>query len=191
MLKKVVFTVLLSVSSLMAMNKAMLNISDLDVEIAVNFDLGQFQEDYAVDTYYMGFNLIETNDDEGNSLVSGNFLVINDVPDRENTRLGFGVKLVSTSHAGESFLAAPIGAVLDHMLESDSPTFVKGTIFYAPGALSFKGARAYFEVRAGVHLEPIENVRVFLEGRAIHTSYQEGADITFNETIYGGFEVGF
>lgn len=191
MLKKVVLIVLLGVSSMFAINKASLNISDLDVEIAVDFDLGQFQEDYAIDTYFMGFNLIEVNDEEAGSLVSGNFLIINDLPDRDGARLGFGMKLVSTEHKGESFLAAPIGAVLDLSLEGDTQRYWKSSVFYAPGALSFQDARAYFEVRTGIHLEPIENVRVFLEGRSIHTSYKIGEDIVFNETIYGGIQVGF
>lgn len=191
MLRKIVITVLLSGSSIFAMNQAMLNISDIDVEVAVNFDLGQFQEDYAVDTYFLGAGFIDTNDVEGNSLVSGNLLVINDVPEREGTRLGFGVKLVSTEHKGESFLAAPIGAVLEVAMKTENVSFWKVTAFYAPGALSFQDARAYFEIRAGIHLEPIENVRVFIEGRSIHTSYLVGEDIVFNETVYGGFEVGF
>lgn len=191
MLRKVVLTVLLSLSSLLAVNKAMLNISDLDVEVGVDFDLGQFQEDYAVDSYFMGFNFIDTNDGEGNSLVAGNFLVINDIPEREDARLGFGLKVVSTSFGAESFLAAALGAVFDYSISDENPTYWKTKVFYAPGALSFQDARAYFEVRTGIHSEPIENVRVFFEGRSIGTSYKAQGKKIFNETFYGGIEVGF
>ena len=194
MLRKFVVMALISASSLFAVNKGMLNISDLDVEVSIAFDVGQFQEDYAIDTYFFGASFIDSasgNGDAGNTLVSGNLLVINDLPDKENVRLGFGVKLVSSSLNDENFMAIPLGAVLDVGISNEDPTYWKSQIFYAPGALSMKDARAYFEVRTGVHLEAIENVRVFLEARGIYTSYLAQSKVTFNETFYGGIEVGF
>lgn len=194
MLKKLVVVALLGVNSLFAINKGMLNISDLDIEVSVMFDIGQFQEDYAVDSYFFGGSYIDSahgNDGAGNTLISGNLLVINDVPDRENMRLGFGAKLVSSSLKGEDFLAFPLGAVLEVSVSEESPTYWISQLYYAPGALSFKDSRAYLEVRTGFHMEAIENVRVFLEGRGIYTSYEIQKKVTFNETIYGGIEVGF
>lgn len=194
MLKKFIVAICVSFSSLFALNQGMLNISDLDVEISVAFDVGQIQEDYAVDTYFFGFTYLDSNSGDngaGNTLTSGDILIINELPDRDNVRLGFGLRLVTTSLGGEQFLATPLGAVIDVGLEGDMPTFWKSSIYYAPGALSHKDARAYAEFRTGVHIEAIENVRVFLEARSIHTSYINASDVIFNETIYGGVVVGF
>ncbi len=194
MLKKLIVIALLGVNSLFAINKGMLNISDLDIEVGVMFDVGQFQEDYAIDSYFFGASYIDSasgNNGAGNTLISGNLLVINDVPDREDMRLGFGAKLVSSSLKGEDFMAFPLGAVLEMSISEDTPRYWISQLYYAPGALSFKDARAYLEIRTGVHLEAIENVKVFLEGRGIYTSYEVQSKVTFNETIYGGIEVGF
>jgi hypothetical protein len=191
MLKKIMMMGLLAVSPMFAVNKGMLNISDLDVEIAMAFDVGQFQEDYAVDTYFVGFSFLDTNDGAGPSLVTGDILVINEMPQLEGSKLGFGMKVISTESGTESFLAVPIGAVLDYKVSDTQQLFWKSGLFYAPGALSFKDSRSYFEARTTIEMEAIENVRVFVGARGIYTNYQSGNIVTVNETIFGGMQVGF
>lgn len=195
MLKKIILGSLLVISPMLALNKGMLNISDLDLEVSAAFDVGQFQEDYAVDTYFVGFSFLNTNDGAGPSIVSADLLVINDMPELEGSKLGFGMKIVSTEHTGvpipETFLAIPLGAVLDYSLTEDNRLFVKSSIFYAPGALSFKDSRSYFEFRSAIEFEAIENVRVFFGIRGIYTGYNIASNITVNETAYAGMVIGF
>ncbi len=191
MLKRVLVIGLFMASSLFGLNQAMINISDLDAEIGVDFDLGQFQEDYAVDTYFLGVGYLSTDDGAGKSLVSGKMIIVNDLPESDNTRLGVGMKVISTEEGAETFLATPMGAILDVGLSDEKPLYWKSELFYAPGALSYKDARSYFSARTGIYFEAIENVRLFFEGRYIQTKYQIAGTVEFNKSLYGGAVVGF
>ncbi len=192
MLKRLGIAVLLTLTPMMAMHNWMLNISDIDVEVKLDFDLGQFNENYALESYFLGVGHLSVED---NQMTYGSYLVINDVPEKENTRLGIGFKVISTKHhnSDETFLATPFGFVYEYAMESESenPAYVQFSGYYAPGALSFSDARAYIEGRAQVEVEPIEHTRAFLGYRYIKTSYEISGSTEFNNVVYGGVQVGF
>ena len=192
MLKKYLLAATLSIFPLFGLHQGMMNISDLDLEVRLSLDAGQFQDGYAIDTYFFGGSFLSTEDGEGDYLYDAHLMVINDLPDSENVRVGVGMKYVTTPRAGLSYRAMPVGGTFISRLknEKDLPAFFSVTVYYAPGSLSFADARSYFEVRAGLGYELIENVKAFVEWRSIRTNY-ETEEYLFNQTLYGGMTIGF
>lgn len=193
MLNRFFMIVIMATSSLFAMHKATMNISDLDVEVVIDLDAGQFVESYAVDSYFFGGGFISTNDGKGDSLYELHGFVMNDLPNLEGARFGAGMKIISTKKGSENFLAFPIGARLEYFIpnKKELPLFLLASIFYAPGSLSFANARTYYEGRVGFAYDMMENMRAFLEYRTIHTNYNSAGDTIFNETVTGGMRIGF
>jgi len=193
MLGRTLFILLVTFSSLFAIHRVSVNISDLDLEANFGLDLGQFNSDVGVDSYFVGAGIVSTNDGEGDPFIYGNILFINDLPDVEGMRFGMGMKLVYTNNGAETFIAAPIGGIADYLIpnKKNLPIFAVANIYYAPGPLSFSDASSYFEFSAAIHYEMIENMRAFLGYRKIITSFVFAGDTNFNETAYGGMQIGF
>lgn len=193
MLGRTLFLLLVTFSSLLAVHRVSINISDLDLEAKFGLDLGQFNSDVGVDSYFVGAGIISTDDGEGDTFIYGNFQFINDLPDVEGMRFGMGMKFVFTNNGPETFIAMPVGMVADYLIpnKKNLPIFAVANIYYAPGPLSFSDATSYLELSAGIHYEMIENMRAYFGYRKIITSYIVAGDTYFNETLYGGMQIGF
>ena len=193
MLGRSLFLLFVTVSSLFAVHRVSVNISNLDLEANLALDMGQFNGDMGVDSYFIGAGIISVDDGAGDPFVYGEVNFINDLPDVEGMRFGMGMKLVYTNNGAETFIAAPVGFVVDYLIQNKKnlPIFMVGQIYYAPGPLSFSDAKNYFEARAEFHYEMIENMRMFFGYRAILTNFVTSGDAAFNKTAYGGMRIGF
>lgn len=193
MLKKALMATIIFSMPLFAMHRGTMNISDLDLEVSIDLDAGQFIESYAVDNYFFGGGFLSTQDGKGGSLYNLHGFVMNDLPNVEGARFGAGMKLVSTSRNGENFLAIPVGAIVEYHIpnKNELPITIIGSIFYAPGSLSFADSRTYYEGRIGMAYDMLENMRAFFEYRTVHTNYNGAGDTLFNETLSGGMRIGF
>lgn len=189
MLKRALLILVLSLTPSMAMHQWMVNIGDIDLEARVQMDLAQFNDSYAPDSYYAGVGYLDT---DTYQMVYGTYLIIRDVPQKENTRFGFGMKFVNTERNGEVFTASPFGMVYEYAAgDGENPMYAKFEAYYAPGVLSYDGARSYMELRGELVIEPIENMRAFVGYRLIENTYTEGGKHVFNNIPYGGVQVGF
>ncbi len=168
-----------------------MNISNLDVEVDVAFDIGQFLDGYAIDSYFVGVSAISTDDGRGPRLWALDFLYTSDIPEFDGVRMGVGVKLISSNYNGLYFLSLPVGLDMEYrVFKNGIPFFATGSLFFAPISLSFSDAGGYFEFRTGVAYEVFDHMRILFDWRTLHTNYKT-TSMLFNQTFYGGMRVGF
>lgn len=190
MLKHIVILIFI-ITSGHAIHKGMMNVSALDVEASLKFDIGQFKEDFALDSYYVGATAISTNDGKGYILGSLDFLLLEEMP-IEGLKVGAGMRLIYTSLGSSIFIAFPLSVSAAYQVPSKNalPFFLTSELHYSPRILSVSDAINYFEFRAGMNYEVIENLKILLGYRIIQTNYTT-SNVTYNNTVYIGMQAGF
>ena len=107
----------------------------------------------------------------------------------EGLTLAFGLKGIKA----DEFLAFPLTAKAIYRLPLNDmipPTSLMTSVAYAPSVLSFQDAKTYSEFRVEADMEVISNIHIFTGYRNIHTEYDH-ADMTFNNSFYGGLKLSF
>jgi len=197
MLKKLSVLAFCAVSSF-AMHNAEININDTDLELGLNFDMGQFNDAIQPETMFVGMKFL--NGDESNAdpenvdidpLYEVNFLSIHAIGN-QGMSLGMGVKFEYTQTQTQNFSALPLGleAAYKLPLKEFVPMRLHGALYFAPKSLAFSDADNYLEYRIDYNAEIIPHGNLVVGYRHIETNYK-AADLTFNSSIYFGFKIGF
>jgi len=192
MLKKLSVLAFCAVSSF-AMHNAEININDTDLEIGLNFDMGQFNDAIEPETMFVGAKFL--NGDESNSDATGNldpfyevnFLSMHAIGD-QGMSLGMGVKFNHT----QNYSSLPLGLEAAYKLPIQNlvPMRLHGALYFAPRSLSFSDADSYLEYRIDYNVEIIPHGNLIVGYRHIETNYQV-VDFKYNSSIYFGFKIGF
>ncbi|SFV69547.1 hypothetical protein MNB_SV-3-560 [hydrothermal vent metagenome] len=183
-LKKILFSLLLTLVTLQAESSVGLNINSEDLELQASVQMFSSSESttaYIIDGAYL-------HTDHHNILRMG-FRGENSFQNMGNLSLGFGAKAVFT----DDFMALPLFAQANLILpfNSNIPTTTLSTsIAYAPSILSFIDAKNYTEFKLEADMEVISNIHLFTGYRNIDTDY-ETHDKTFNNSFYGGMKLSF
>ncbi len=195
MLKKLLLSLALG-TSLLAMHDASLNLNNDDIEVKGNIDLGELNQSDYPDTYFLTLGFLDVDNKESTDpLLSAGFMLRQDITGAQGLKFGIGMTGVYTKVANESYAAVPINAELAYTLPIDfaMPVILSGRLAYAPSVLSFKDADRYFEGRAELGLQIVEQGTLFIGYRKITTDFEDnrGGDYTYNDTGYIGFKVRF
>jgi len=193
MLKKIGLVALCAASAF-AMHTAEININDEDLEIAAQFDMGQFNDDVEPDTVLIGGRYLHGGEDNSNvndvdDYYEISFLMQNQMGNEDLT-LGLGLKLNYT----EDYSTVPLGAEAKYHLplEKTIPIFINMAVYYAPSVLTMKDADKYFEYRMSADFEVIDNGKVTLGYRVMNTDYDDArGDVEYNKSMYIGFKFAF
>jgi len=189
---------LLSISfcSIFAMHTAELNINQYDLELGAKFDLGQFNTTIEPDTTFIGVTYLkgstENDSINGNKDIEDyidlNFMIKQNIQST-NFKIGLGIKAVLT----EDFVGLPLGAELSYRLPINSaiPIKVKALAHYAPKSLSFSDADSFLEYRVEANAQLMSRASLYLGIRNIDTNYDNGIDITYNQSAYFGVKFSF
>lgn len=195
MLKKLLLSLALS-ASLFAMHDASVNLNSDDIELQGNLDLGELNESDYPDSYFLSLGLLDVDNAESTDpLLSAGFMLRQDMTGMDDLRFGIGFKGTYTKVGNSKHAAIPINAELAYTLPLDfaMPLIISAGLSYAPSVLSFKDADSYFEGRAEVSLQIIEQGTLFIGYRQIETDFEsnKGGDYTFSDSAYIGFKVRF
>ena len=125
-------------------------------------------------------------------MFSAGFMLRQNLNGMENMKFGIGFKGTYTKVANSKHIALPINAELSYTLPLDIavPITLSGSIAYAPSVLTFEDANKYFEGRAEISAQIIEQGSLFIGYRQIDTNFKN-ADYEFSNTGYIGFKVRF
>ena len=197
MLKKLALLSATAVSSF-ALHYAEININDKDLEIGAKFDLGQFNANVEPDTLFLGGKFLNADQKHTDPSVDVdpfyelNFLLLKPVGNM-GMKFGMGVKLNYTSVNNKNYSSMPLGIEFQYKIPAENliPMYLYGSLYYAPEVLSFSDADNYLEYRIAYDIEVIENGKFTLGYRHIETNYSENSDLTYNESFYVGFKIGF
>jgi hypothetical protein len=209
MLKKLLLVLITNIS-LYALHYGEVNLNNADLELSAQFDIGQFNDNVEPDTIFVGgkfFYADKKHSDgflpsvvDGNSTDSNttsgtdidpyfelNVLMMKQIGNR-GMYFGMGAKLNFT----KNYFSVPLGVEFKYIIPAKEliPMYIHGSIYYAPGVLSFKDASDFFEYRISYDVEVIDNGFLTLGYRGIDTNYELG-DFTYNQSWFIGFRVGF
>ncbi len=194
MLKKIGLMAL-SVSSLMAMHVAEVNINENDIEANVHFDLGQFNDTVDPDTTFIGLRYIHASEEHSSvkkigDMAEAHFLMKHAVG--SGLSFGMGIKALRTRLNSNDFSAIPLGFEAGYKIPGNTvlPMELGGMFYYSPEVLSMEDAQNYIEARAYFDVELIPRGKVTLGYRHIDTNYNQG-DVDYNHAAYFGFKFAF
>ena len=173
-------------------SRVTVNLSVDDIEAGFDLDVGQIVESYGKDTYFFGAHYLSTDDGNGSKMLRLHGFMENDMANTDSIRIALGVKAIITSLNGRSYLAFPVGGHLDYKFASTEDILILySEIFFAPAPLSVNPTSGYFESRMGVAVEPVDNMRGFMEWRIIYTTFEGYDSELFNNAIVFGARIGF
>ena len=192
MLKKISLLTIATVSAF-AMNSAEININDTDLEISTKFDLGQFNDNVEPNTTFVGFRIVDAGSTHGpkngyknNLYYEANFLMKKPFS-KNGLSIGMGVKFNYTT----DFSSLPLGLEATYKIPAKEyiPMYLNGSVYYGPRVLSFGEADRYFEYRISYDIELINDGRLTVGYRSMHTNYQDARDnYIYNRAFYIGFK---
>ena len=195
MLKKIALLAMLAVSAF-AMHSAEVNINDTDLEISGKLDLGQFNYNLEPNSTFLGFRIVDADDKHGTKkgkrndpYYEANFLMKKPLSS-SGLSVGMGVKFNYTT----DFSSFPLGLEATYKIPAQElvPMYFNGSVYYGPRVLSFGTADRYYEFRMSYDIELIDNGRVTVGYRSMHTNYQDvRADYVYNQAFYFGFKFFF
>ncbi len=194
MLKKIVFIALIS-SVAFGAHQVEVNVNDKEVEGQIRLDMGRMgslAHTYVGARFLNGDNNNSQTIADPNALVEVSFMAQNDVTGVRGLKIGLGFKGEFTKIDGQSYAAIPLGIEAELKLPLNSPIafYLGGALYYAPSALSFKGADDYLETRIHLDAEPIENARIEVGYRQIDTNLKNRS-VTYNDSWYFGLRLDF
>ncbi len=180
------------------MHTAELNINETDIEAKIDMDMGQYNQQLEPDTVFIGLRYL--NGDPRNSnyadiedYFEASFHVQNMVGDIESLKIGVGIKVNYNSIPGDkAFYTVPLGMNIEYGLPTQDfiPMYLAADVYYAPEVLSFGDAKNYFDYRVNFDVEIIEQARITIGWREIHTDYNE-RKIRHNQSAYAGIKFRF
>ena len=184
----------LSAISAFAMHTGEININNDDIEVALKFDMGQFNSELDIDSTFVGLRYISAeNKHDSDGLIEISYLMRKPLQAQRDLSVGIGFKLDYTSVGSHDFLALPLGLEGQYRLPLDSsmvPIYVGAQFYYAPSVLSFQDADNYLEFKINADIEVIERGLITVGYRHIDTDYEAG-DVKFNSAGFIGFKFVF
>ncbi len=199
MLKKLTLITACAVSAF-ALHNAELNINDKDLEVGLEFDVGQFNNAVEPNTMFFGGKFLSPDSthstDNLNSIdpyFEGNFLIMREIGNK-GMSLGMGVKLNYTKVENRDFSTLPLGLEFAYKIPAPKlvPMSINGSLYYAPQVLSFLNAKDYLEYRIHYDVELIKNAGLTFGYRSMNTSFENiSGTLNYNSSWYFGFKVKF
>jgi len=199
MLKKLTLITACAVSAF-ALHTAELNINDKDLEVGMQFDVGQFNDSVEPNTMFVGGKFFSpdsthsTNDINSiNPYAEGSFLIMREIGNM-GMSLGMGAKLNYTKVNEKDFSALPLGLEFGYKIPAPKlvPMSINGSLYYAPQVLSFLDGKDYLEYRIHYDVELIENAGLTIGYRSMNTSFENiSGTLNYNSSWYFGFKVKF
>jgi len=195
MFKKILLTSVLTSSILLAESGVGLNINEQDLEIEGVLDsrnLAALQTSSTV--YQADFNFLNNNEDT--KLIGAGVGATNKLEGIEGVEVTLGAKFIWAEVGNnDNFTSLPLMAKVRYSLPplmfNIPPVALEGKLLYAPKALSFGDSETYSEYRVSADIELIENVRVYVGYRNIHTKYLTVSNSLFNNSFYGGLKMSY
>jgi hypothetical protein len=175
------------------MHDASVNLNNDDIEVQGSLDLGELNQSDYPDIYFLTLGLLDAdNKEKTDPLLSAGFMLRQNLRGAESLKIGIGIKGTYTEVGNAKHATVPINAELSYVLPIDSviPFMISGSVSYAPPVLSFKDADRYFEGRAELSLQIVEQGSLFVGYRQIKTDFIADG-YKFNDTGYVGFKVRF
>lgn len=201
MLKKVLLLAL-SGAALFAMHTAELNINEVDLEGAVEIDMGQMNHQVEPNTTFVGIRYLNADREEMSpknvdvdSLIDINFKLKQDIKDTDFT-VGLGVKSIFTGYQEDAnttsskFLTIPLGVEVGYKIYTQVPVLLEADLYYAPKSLSLADATGYVEYKLEANVKVIPKGSVYFGYRNIETKYKT-ISIKYNKSAYCGFKFKF
>lgn len=200
MLKKVIITILISLSSLSAYHTVDINMNSDELETGVHLDLAQFSNSFSINRYFVGLDYLyveseEDSSDETDYLLSLDFMMKNRLAKVSAITFGLGAKILSTKVGERDVVAIPLGIYMNFALPINSlPISLSAQFYYSPKPLTFNDGDKYFEQRYELIFEVIKMGEIFIGYRDL--SVEEslnlgGENLDISKLPYIGLRFGF
>ena len=191
MFKKIMISTLLSSTILLAESGVGININENDVEVEGVLDSRNLAALQTTSTIYQAdFNFLNA---DTTKLLGAGILATNKLEGVEGIEMSFGAKFIWAKVVAENFTSLPLMAQVRYtfppLMFSIPPIALEARGLYAPGSLSFGDSEDYSEVRFAADIEMIDNVKVYVGYRNIHTSYKGMSSDLFDTGFYGGLKI--
>ena len=182
---------LLSSTILLAESGVGININENDVEVEGVLDSRNLAALQTTSTIYQAdFNFLNA---DKTKLLGAGILATNKLEGVEGIEMSFGAKFIWAEVGVENFTSLPLMAQVRYtfppLMFSIPPIGLEARGLYAPGSLSFGDSEDYSEVRFAADIEMIDNVKVYVGYRNIHTSYKGMSSDLFDTGFYGGLKI--
>jgi len=198
--RKIVFIILILLSSLSAYHTVAVNINSDELEVETNFDLAQFSKKFSINRYFAGADYLYVEKDSGQStekeyLFSLNFMMKNRLRKAQAITFGLGGKFLSTKVKDRDAMAVPLGLYMNFAIPFKYiPISLSTQFFYSPKPLTFGDGVKYFEQRYELIFEIIKMGEIFIGYRELTLDEDTklgGRSLGISKLPYIGLRFGF
>jgi hypothetical protein len=194
MFKKIVISTIVTSAFLLAESGVGININEQDLELEGVIDSRNLAALQTSSTVYQG-DISFLNNNEETKLFGVGVGATNKLEGVEGVEITLGAKFMWAEVLEEDFTSLPFMVKVRYsmppLMYNIPPVAFEGKILYAPKVLSFGDSEKYTEFRLSADAEVIENVKVYVGYRNIHTEYKDIEKDLFNTSFYGGLKFSY
>lgn len=194
MFKKIALATLFTSALLMAESGVGININQEDFEVEGVLDSRNLAALQTTSTIYQAdFNFLNIKkNDQNENLMGLGIGATNKVEGFEGVELTFGAKFIWSEVGSSNFTALPLMGKIRYefppLMYNIPPVGLEAKALYASPALAFGDSEKYSELRFAADIEMIENVRIYVGYRNIHTGYEDVESELFDNSYYAGLK---
>ena len=155
MIKKVIASVVLSSSLLLASNSVELNVNNDTLEVLGEYNLNEVYNLSNDANYNFTVSYINSQKPDSNKIMAAGLKIVNPYINDIGVSIGFGAKLVWADNYTDSFMAIPLNLFVNYEL-NENISF-NGNFSYSPSILSFSDAEKYQEFQIKANYKVIDN----------------------------------
>lgn len=192
LIKKFLYSTVLTTSMLFANSSAEININNDTLEIGSSFLINNIIDSQSEGNIYFGLSYLRTkadNNEENEDLLTGSLKVLNPYVDSYGFSIGMGIKTVLTSQYSQSFNAIPLSLYLKYEMNELIYFDLEGS--YAPRVLSFMDAETYHDARLRLNYKVLDGGYIYLGLREITAKYENNQKIKYDNSAFFGYEFRF
>jgi hypothetical protein len=193
MIKKIITTLALSSSILFAANTAEINVNNNTLGLKGEYGINEVYKLSNDAKYYITLEYLSSEEaaatESTDRIVNLGIKMMNPYINDYGISFGMGINAVWVNNYTDTFVATPLSLFADYAINEDLS--IDATLSYSPKILSYSSADSYTEFTAKANYKVIDNGYAYLGYRDISTSYDDGSDIDFDNTIFFGYKLKF
>jgi hypothetical protein len=193
MIKKILTTLALSSSILFAANTVEINVNNNTLGLKGEYGINEVYNLSNDAKYYITLEYLSSEEaaatESTDRIVNLGLKMMNPYINDYGVSFGMGINAVWVNNYTDTFVATPLSVFADYAINEDLS--IDGTFSYSPKILSYSSADNYTELTAKLNYKVIDNGYAYLGYRDISTSYDDGSDIDFDNSIFFGYRLKF
>jgi len=193
MIKKILTSIVASATILSAVNTVEINVNNNTLGLKGEYGINEIYNLSNDAKYYLTVEYLSSEKtaatESTDRIFNFGFKMMNPYINDYGVSFGMGMNAIFVNNYTDTFAATPLSVFADYAINEDFS--LDGIFSYSPKILSYSSADNYTELTLKLNYKVIDNGYAYIGYRDISTSYENGVDLDFDNSLFFGYKIKF